>query len=197
MTNELERPTLRRINVTLSGAFSFVTLLYGVVGLFAYFSFGSATRTNVLLNYPDGDAPIIAVRIGLSVAVAFSYPVLAAPWKESCASLLFGVDKLGKNAADLPAHKYALLVLCLVALSLSVAMLTDDLGIVSKVQGATAGTFLQIIAPGIIYYYYAQINDERINDTPMHSLKLKGAVLLIAFGMLMIPLATTMIFIDT
>eukprot|EP01084_Bolivina_argentea_P096130 172817_1 len=53
LTNELENPTLRRINITLIYSFGFVTIVYAVVGLFGYFTFGNQTKSNILLNYPD------------------------------------------------------------------------------------------------------------------------------------------------
>ena len=195
LTNELENPTLKRINITLMNAFSFVTMVYAVVGLCGYFTFGDATKTNILLNYPNDATLIVIVRIGLSIAVAFSYPVLANPWKQSMASLVFRIEKEGKDANDLVWYKYYLLVAILVGLTVLIAMLTDDLGIVARLQGATAGTFLQIIAPGLIYIYYAKLGDGDLIDNAMHDLKLKGAIFLIVFGCIMIPFGTTLVFL--
>ena len=195
LTNEMMDPSTNRIHVTLCGSFGFVTMIFAAVALFGYFTFGDRTRSNILLNYPNDDALIIAVRIGLSVAVAFSYPVLANPWKQSMASLLFRVDKEGKDALDLPWYKYYSLVALLVALTVGISMLTDDLGIVSKLQGATAGTFMQICVPGLIYYYYDSVRPQDLRDNPMHNVKWKGAVLLVVFGAIFIPFATTVIFI--
>ena len=197
LTNELENPTLKRINITLTSAFGFVTIVYAIVGLFGYFTFGNETKTNILLNYPDDNGWIIVVRIGLSIAVAFSYPVLANSWKQSAASLIFRVDKYGKDANDLIWYKYYTLVAILIFATLIISMLTDDLGIVSKLQGSTAGTFLQIVAPGLIYYYYDKLADRHMLDNKMHNLKWKGAILLIIFGCIMIPFATTLVFVDT
>ena len=197
LTNELENPTLKRINITLINAFGFVTIVYAIVGVTGYATFGDQTATNILLNYPDDNIWIIIVRIGLSIAVAFSYPVLANSWKQSMASLLFRVDKYGKDANDLEWYKYYTLVAILIFATVIISMLTDDLGIVSKLQGSTAGTFLQIVAPGLIYYYYDKKLDRTMLDNKMHNFKWKGAILLIIFGFIMIPFATTLVFVDT
>ena len=197
LTNELENPTLKRINITLTSSFSFVTVVYAVVALFGYLTFGDETKSNILLNYPDDNVFIIIVRIGFSIAVAFSYPVLANSWKQSAASLLFRVDKYGKEANDLIWYKYYILVGILIFSTLLISMLTDDLGIVSKLQGSTAGTFLQIVAPGLIYYYYDKLYDGHMLDNKMHNLKWKGAILLVIFGCIFIPFATTLVFVET
>lgn len=195
LTNELMNPTLRRIAILNVGAFGFVTVVYATVALFGYFTFGDRVMSNILLNYPNDDPLIIAVRIGISVAVAFSYPVLANPWKQSMASLVFGVDKQGREAADLSFCKYYSLVVVLVVLTVAVSMWTDDLGIVSRLQGATAGTFMQICVPGLIYCYYDRVRPQDLRDDPWYRFKWKGAVFLIVFGVLFIPIATTVVFV--
>merc|ERR1712129_495913 len=110
-------------------------------------------------------------------------------------SLLFAVDKQGKEANDLPWYKYCSLVAILVGSTVLIALLTDDLGIVARLQGATAGTFLQIIAPGLIYIYYDKLAVRDQLDNPLHNVKWKGAWLLIIFGSVMIPFGTTLVFL--
>ena len=196
LTNELKHPSLKRINRTLFSSFGCVSIMKSVLGMTGYATFGDKTRSNILLNYPDDNIYVIIVRIGISIAVAFSFPVLANPWKQSMASLLYKVDKYGKDVNNLIWYKYYILVGILIFVTLTISMLVDDLGIVFRLQGSTAGIFLQMIAPGFIYYYYDKLCDTIIINNTFHWLKLKGAIILIIFGCIMVPMTTLLVFVS-
>ena len=62
-------------------------MVYAMVGLMGYSTFGDKISSNILVDYPDSDVPIIILRIMLSFAISFSYPVLANAWKDSASGI--------------------------------------------------------------------------------------------------------------
>ena len=144
LCNELENNTLIRINKTITWSYTFITMVYLTVALLGYYTFGDMVSSNILVDYPNSDPLIIILRILLCIAISFSCPLLANGWKDSVAALIFKTHKEGKDAKDLPTHKYLFIVSLLIALTTITALIFDDLGLIARLQGATVSKYPNI-----------------------------------------------------
>jgi amino acid permease len=71
--NELSRPSIPRIDTVIVTAGTMICLINLVIGLGAFFTYGSLLDKDVLETYPS--SPIItAVRILMSLLVTLTYP---------------------------------------------------------------------------------------------------------------------------
>ena len=139
----------------------FSTAIFCGIGFGGYFTFGSETMDNLLLNYPDDRIEIILVRVGMCIAVAFSFPVLSNAIKNSLASIIYGVGvpnnkyssyslmaliKRNENyinphsnhsVLDISKCKFFSLVFIVILIPFFVSILTDQLGVIFQFNGAT------------------------------------------------------------
>ena len=68
-----------------------VLFFYFYVGYAGYFTYGKECKSDLLVKYPQDSVSIVIVRISLSIAVAFSYPINVQPCRHCMASLVFNV----------------------------------------------------------------------------------------------------------
>jgi len=214
-TSELKDPTLSRINKVIWMFCCFSTFVFASIGFGGYFTFGTEMDPNLLLNYPDNRGEIIAVRIAMCVAVAFSYPVLGNAIKNSLASIVYGVgvpnDKYSFKALtyklmnynntgvyknihanhsvlDISNVKFYSLVIIIVSITFILAMSTNELGVIFQFNGATVGTFNQVLFPALIYIFaYRNLDNNQIRDHKYGKCKYYLAILVGLLGAILIP----------
>lgn len=178
ITTELIDPSMQRLNRIIWNFCSFATFMYSLVAFGGYFTFGSDTDGNLLLNYPDGDLPIILARIGICFGVGFTYPILANVIKNSLASIIYGVGikndkyslktllfgkskptkKKGQGLEDkdvtmISNLKYYPLVAVVIVIPVALSLSTNKLNALFQFNGATVGAFNQVIFPALIYCF--------------------------------------------
>ena len=56
-------------------AFAVLALLYTGVMVLGHLTFGDATRSNLLLNYAEGDALAVLGRVATALSILFGYPL--------------------------------------------------------------------------------------------------------------------------
>ena len=188
--NELRSDLLspKSLNQTAIGSITLCCIIYMVVAFSGYVSFGESAPSNLLTAYPK-TIPILIVRVCLSLAIAFSYPVLAYPSRNSWSSLIFHVS----DAKQLNWIKYNLITFVIIILSFTISMITDDLGIVLALVGSTGTTIMAFILPGAFYYYLPiDIEKDNYNDKFKRYLALAMMIL----GIILVPFNITMIFVE-
>jgi amino acid permease len=84
--NEMERPTRARMSIVYASALGTGMVLYLLVGVFGYVTFGDRVQPNILSSYPMTPALSLA-RIGLSFVVLFSFPIQAMALRSSVAAI--------------------------------------------------------------------------------------------------------------
>lgn len=90
VVDELKSPTRRRVFSVIHIAILSGFLLYLVVAIEGYRTFGSEVNSNILLNYPQTGL-VTMMRIGLTIMVIFSYPLQLDPSRRCLTSLIFSV----------------------------------------------------------------------------------------------------------
>ena len=161
-----------------------------VVAFSGYISFGESAPSNLLTAYPK-TIPILIVRICLSLAIAFSYPVLAYPARNSFSSLIFNIS----DTKELNWIKYNFITFCIIILSFIISMSTDDLGIVLALVGSTGTTIIAFILPGA-FYYNLPIHFDKDKNKYNDKYKRQIALAMMILGIVLVPFNITMIFVE-
>jgi len=87
VVNEIERPTMPRIDAVILLAIVLVFLIYMVVAGCGYKTYGDEVEPDILVSYPTNIVTSIA-RLAVSLLVAFSYPLQAHPARMCVLTLL-------------------------------------------------------------------------------------------------------------
>ena len=194
VTNELVNGTFGRMNLVLCFSFGITAVLYMSYGLLGYFTFGSTVNSNVLLNYPNDDALVSVVRVGLAIAVAFSYPVILAPLRHCLASLIFQ-----KNATELSNARFIGITVFVLIFTFSIAMVVDELGLVVGFIGSTTAPIYILVLPGMYYYFMhkqASLQLKSSRHWLCNKINLCGSVTSVLLGILIIPFCVMVLFVN-
>jgi len=93
ISNELKMPSKRRIDTVIAAAIGSALILYMVVAIEGYRTFGNNVKGDILLNYPQNGL-VTMMRIGISIMVIFSYPLQLDPSRRCLTSLVHAVRDL-------------------------------------------------------------------------------------------------------
>eukprot|EP01084_Bolivina_argentea_P173184 299968_1 len=185
--NELENNTMKRINKTIFYTICLVFVIYCTVGYFGYYTYGDFVASNILTKYPQEEA-ILIVRIGLSFAIAFSYPVLLHPCRNCLGSMFFNEP----NCEYLSPFRFWLLTGLIVVFSFAIAMVADDLGDILGIIGATGISVIAFILPGLFYYYMKGVEEI---DKEYYKWKRNCGLVFVVIGTVLIPFCIVMQFV--
>lgn len=175
------------LNKIVFGSITICCVIYMIVAFSGYISFGESAPSNLLTAYPQ-TIPILIVRVCLSFAIAFSYPVLAYPARNSFSSLIFNIS----DTKQLNWIQYNLITFVIIIISFIISMSTNDLGIVLALVGSTGTTIIAFILPGAFYYNLPTDFDTNKND----KYKRQIALIMMILGIVLVPFNITMIFVE-
>jgi amino acid permease len=186
--NELTDFTIPRINRVIRSCIGIAGLCYVLIATMGYHTYGSAIQSNILRNYPDNYVLAVA-RILIATNCAFTYPLQCNPCRMSLSLLMHQWSHrstVGQIDVHLPSElRLTILTAGICILSLGVAMVVDDLGVILSIVGATGSTTISYILPGLIFLKLHPI------WTPKHY----AAAALFLIGCIVIPSCLTFIFI--
>lgn len=209
ITTELVNPTMKRLNWIIWNFCTFSTFIFASVAFGGYLTYGEETKGNLLNTYPDDANAVIVVRVALCFAVAFSFPLLGNVIKNSLGSIIYGVgvkndqyswyalifgkdefvqkDLEEKDVTMIPASFYYPLVVIVVAIPFTLSMITNKLSVIFQFNGATVGTFNQVIFPALMYYFACRNGViQPANKDAIHWKKW-AAVFILIMGFSLIP----------
>jgi len=147
--NELERPTVQRIiKATVNGQF-LIWLLLACLGIGGYLSWGSATKGDFLLNYPQDRPEIWMCRLMLAIIVYCVLPVATLPTAKSVAQLL--LSAIGSNRQISPTL-HAVSATLVLALCTATAFKVSDVASVIGIVGGLLASSLTFWFPAIIFW---------------------------------------------
>ena len=192
LTNELLNSNFSRMNVVTTCSFTLTAMLYIIVSLLGYFTFGDNSNSNILTNYPHDDIVISICRIGLSIAVAFSYPVVLTPARHCISSVFFK-----RNASQINCLKFYVITIGSLFLTFAIAMIVDDLGIVMGFIGSSSSPVSILILPGLYYYLILRKTDEiaiNIKSRCCAILNIYGSIVSVVLGIILIPVCLVILF---
>ena len=85
--NEIELLSQRRINLVIIAAIGFALVIFSVVAMEGYLTFGSYVRGDILLNYPE-NRNVTILRVCIAFMLALHYPLQLDPSRRCITSLL-------------------------------------------------------------------------------------------------------------
>lgn len=176
--NELKDYSHHKLKQIITGSIGSSVLMYWVVGLCGYFSFGDNVGGNIISMYPYNIFSTIG-RIAIVVLVIFSYPLQCHPCRFSANHVIHAVKQtLQKhqftavageedsiNSSDEEAARptamvsvpletgtFIVLTTIILILSLIVALSVSSLELMLAFVGATGSTSISFILPGVFVF---------------------------------------------
>ena len=187
ITNELKNNTLSRLSIVIVNSITGCLIIYCAVGYCGYYTYGDEVEDDILVNYPE-IVPVAVVRIALSIAIAWSYPLQLHPTRNCLSSFIWNAE-----CAKISDLKFYLLTYAITLGSFVISMLVDSLGIMLSVVGSCVSPIISFILPGIFYYFLK--NQSILQQDDYYQVKRTLAMILIVFGTLVIPFGLTVTFV--
>ncbi|CAD6571679.1 MAG: hypothetical protein CYPHOPRED_004545 [Cyphobasidiales sp. Tagirdzhanova-0007] len=139
--NELTKNGQKRMNAVTGISIGSATLIYELIGVLAYLTFGAEVPSNVMTAYHDSLFVNIC-RAGIVIFILFSYPLQILPCRASLSHLF--------NSPDTP-FKHVLLTTFILLLTFLIAMNVTELALVMGIIGSTGSTTVSFILPSLFY----------------------------------------------
>ena len=147
-------------NEAVERAFLISVVLFVLIAISGFATFGSNCQPIILNNYASSDGLAAISRIGLGACVLFEFPLLERPFRKTLLK-----DVL--NRPDLVTSP--IITFFSVALIASTALMNIPIDKLSAISGGIGGAFLIYIAPAIMSL--AAIDMTKKNDSPRELLK--------------------------
>lgn len=87
IVNEMELLSQRRLNIVICCSIGCALVVYSIVALEGYQTFGSSVRGDILLNYPE-NLPVTILRICIAFMLTLHYPLQLDPARRCISSLV-------------------------------------------------------------------------------------------------------------
>jgi len=176
--NEMKDNRQKNVNKVISSSIGFGAILYWIVGIYGYLTFGDKTESNVISMYPSSSYIILFGQLSMVIMVMLSYPLQMFPCRLSLDKVFYNLKRIiNRNnegnsllnptatslmsgpSNDINAHsqpmsdkKFFFMTLSILVASYVLACSVKTLGIVLSIVGATGSTMICYILPGILYY---------------------------------------------
>lgn len=168
--NEINRNTQKRMNIVIGTSIGGAALIYEIIAIFGYLTFGSKVGANIIAMYPSTSLFIAVGQLAIAILVMFSYPLQVHPCR-NCLDKVFHAghvlprktsgdedsddieieDEHGGSPGMSPL-KHVLLTVAIIASGFTIAYFVDDLQMVLSFVGSTGSTTISFILPGLFYW---------------------------------------------
>ncbi|KAL4250211.1 amino acid/polyamine transporter 2 family protein [Abortiporus biennis] len=167
--NEISSNTQKRMNIVIGSSIGGAAIIYEIIAVFGYLTFGSKVTANIIAMYPSTSLFIAFGQLAIAILVMFSYPLQVHPCR-NCLDKVFHnghvnhiktsadeeddtevVDEHG-GSPDMSPLKHTLLTIAIVISGFTIAYFVDDLQMVLSFVGSTGSTTISFILPGLFYW---------------------------------------------
>lgn len=179
IVNEIEDTSQKQINVVLTTAIGGSWLVYLLVAITGYLSYGDSVNGNIVSMYPNSPTANIG-RVAIVILILFSYPLQAHPCRASLDKILvsasrawsgddeertrssqasmrsFGSKVEVNKQEEIGELRWTILTTFILVMSYLVAMVVSSLEVVLAYVGATGSTAISFILPGLFYWRITQ-----------------------------------------
>ncbi|PCH36218.1 vacuolar amino acid transporter 5 [Wolfiporia cocos MD-104 SS10] len=161
--NEISSNTQARMNIVIGTSIGSAVLIYEIIAVFGYLTFGSKVGANIIAMYPSTSLFIAVGQLAIAVLVMFSYPLQVHPCR-NCLDKVIHLGHVLKPAgeeevddghgenADMSTFKHAFLTIVIVISGFTIAFFVDNLQMVLSFVGSTGSTTISFILPGLFYW---------------------------------------------
>ncbi|KAH7913827.1 transmembrane amino acid transporter protein-domain-containing protein [Hygrophoropsis aurantiaca] len=163
--NELSTNSQQRMNYVIGASIGGAILIYEIIAVFGYLTFGSSVGANIIAMYPSTSLFIAVGQLAIVVLIGFSYPLQVQPCR-NCLDKIFGggapvkaahhddddefVDE--HSAVEMSLFKHTFLTTAIIVPGFIVAYFIDDLQMVLSFVGSTGSTTISFILPGFFFW---------------------------------------------
>lgn len=173
VVSEMKGRTPSRLRTVFVAAIGLSLILYLLVGLEGYRTYGDDTKGNLLLNYPK-NLQVSIMRFLIAIVVTLTYPMQLDPGRRSMLSLIYSRGSRSIEQASLSAEgivvddaesddktnadsddrllvrttqnlMFNVVTVTFLCASCLIALCVDDLGIVLELVGATGSTLVRTL----------------------------------------------------
>ncbi|GEM08840.1 hypothetical protein Rt10032_c06g2857 [Rhodotorula toruloides] len=199
--NELRSNTQARLNLVVGTSIGGAAIIYEVLGILGYLTFGSTVAGNIIEMYPRNKLVSIG-QVGITILVLFSYPLQLHPARASLDKFLFPhptpaeaedddtaiapVDDHG-SGDDIPLTRFVVESAVLLFSTFFIAMFVSSLETVLGFVGATGSTTISFILPSV--FFLALFKD---SDTKQDRRLRWVAMALLAWGVLVMVVSLSL-----
>lgn len=187
VVNELRNPVQSRVDTVTVASLATALCVYILVAVAGFTTYGDNVESNILISYPKTAVTSIA-RLFVSLLVAFSYPLVVHPGRNSMLGLWRGFDTDEDMWLRHNKFRYIVTTCFLLGASLGTSLLVTDLGVVFSFLGATSSSMMSLIIPGAAYYRMHQ-------EDKVKTWELYGAAFLFVLGMVLTPVCLVCLFL--
>ncbi|OCH96252.1 hypothetical protein OBBRIDRAFT_765760 [Obba rivulosa] len=166
--NEITSNTQARMNTVIGASIGSAAVIYEIIAVFGYLTFGSKVGANIIAMYPSTSLFIAIGQLAIAIMVMFSYPLQVHPCR-NCLDKVFHAGHVAHKrtpngeeveeaedehggSPDMSPLKHCLLTVGVVVSGFVIAYFVDDLQTVLSFVGATGSTTISFILPGLFYW---------------------------------------------
>ncbi|GAA5974441.1 hypothetical protein JCM11641_003214 [Rhodosporidiobolus odoratus] len=160
--NELKTNSQPRLNLVIGTSIGGAAIIYELLGVLGYMTFGAAVGGNLIEMYPHTTLVSLG-QIGITILVLFSYPLQLHPARASLDKFLFpspvGDDEEGDETPvddhgtgdEIPLGRFVVESAALLFFTFVIAMFVESLEVVLGFVGSTGSTTISFILPSIFF----------------------------------------------
>ncbi|KAI0091649.1 vacuolar amino acid transporter 5 [Irpex rosettiformis] len=164
--NEINRNTQKRMNIVIGTSIGGAAVIYEIIAVFGYLTFGSKVGANIIAMYPSTSLFIAVGQLAIAILVMFSYPLQVHPCRNCLDKVFHAGHVLPKSGSlgdiemedehggspDMSPLKHTLLTVAIITSGFTIAYFVDDLQMVLSFVGSTGSTTISFILPGLFYW---------------------------------------------
>jgi len=217
--NEMKDNRQKNVNKVITSSIGFGMILYWIVGICGYLTFGNKTESNVISMYPSTSNIILFGQLSMVIMVMLSYPLQMFPCRLSLDKVFYNLKRIinrnndpqtllnptatslmsnsvnGINSHTQPMSdkKFFFMTLSILICSYVLACSVETLGIVLSIVGATGSTMICYILPGLLYYKLEKENTH--NNSRKQSNIIYAALFMFIIGIVLMVVCLLSIFL--
>ncbi len=149
VVNDIDVFTTKRVNLVCSSAVLTGLLIYLVVMLVPFATFGNLTKMVFLDNYDKNAVPIQIAFIATAIQVSIGYVLVIHPTRQSVLSLWYREEEPERRKE---VRLRVIITTVLIIASLGIALLTNSLDTVTEITGLMGANTYCFTAPSYMFY---------------------------------------------
>ncbi|KAM0750748.1 hypothetical protein T439DRAFT_348048 [Meredithblackwellia eburnea MCA 4105] len=165
--NELKVNSQQRLNLVIGTSIGSAALIYQVLGILGFLTFGSKVGSNIIEMYPHSTL-VSTCQLAIVVLVLFSYPLQIHPARASLDKALFPPSEEDElrggdhgEGMDIPLGRFVVESSFILLTTFLISMFVDDLSVVLGFVGATGSVSISFILPSVYFYTLFKDSESR------------------------------------
>ena len=151
--DSLEDASITRMETIVAVSLKIVAFVYCTVAVLGYTTYIDSVDGNVLKNFSPNFI-LDLIKMGFAVSVVVGFPLMIFPCRQSIHTLFFSqqpTEGIASSKTYIEPFMFKAITLSIVLLTMMVALFIPNVETILGLTGATMGSFICFIFPGIIF----------------------------------------------